>query len=48
MNCGDLDSYCNRDPFRVPLNSDGFNEITEEADGSYKLKDCEVFAIIPQ
>ena len=43
---GKLYSNCDNDPFKVPKNSQGMNEITEEANGSnVEFNDYEVFAI---
>ncbi len=43
---GKLWGYCDSDPFKVPKNSQGMHEITEEAHGSYvEFNDYEVFAI---
>ena len=43
---GKLYSYCDSDPFKVPKNSQGMHEITEEADfSSVEFNDYEVFAI---
>ena len=37
-------SYVNCDPFKIPVNSSGTHEITEEAEnGNYEYKDYEVF-----
>ncbi len=41
-----LNSYINHDPFKVPKNSEGMHEITEELpDSKTDFKDYEVFAI---
>jgi hypothetical protein len=43
---GKLFSYCDSDPFKVPKNSQGMHEITEEAHCScIEFNDYEVFAI---
>jgi hypothetical protein len=43
-----LYSYIDTDPFKVPKNSLGYNEITEEPGSSANAyKDYEVFAISP-
>jgi hypothetical protein len=41
---GKLWSFCDSDPFKVPKNSQGMHEITEEASG-VEFIDYEVFAI---